>query len=990
VRGSLDGLGRVMADLERRQDDLGEAITRHMGTLAPKTLAAMNRDYERLGQTIDAVRKRQEALGAAMARRQALVDERQRLGGEIMGTYATTAAVGVPALSAVREAAGFGDAIKDIAIIGELSREQEQVLGSSLRAIARETNQTARDMAAGVSMLIANGMEANKAAEQARLLGKFTTATRASMDDAARMMVSFDLLGVSAKDMELAFAQAAKAGKLGSFEVRDMAKWFPQLGGYMKAVGITGNEAVVNMASRLQIAMRTAGSTDEAANNFRNFLAKLTSPDTRKDFEKLGIDLQGSMLRAARRGMDPIEAGIGIIMDKMAQRSPKVVAELKALSDEIAKIQDPAQRAAELERRRTMIESLGQRAGLGQMFQDMQAMSYLLAEIQNRDDLKKIQTETATGNGASGKSALEEDYAKRMESPIEQFKRLKIELQDLAMTVGDALLPPLLEIVRAVQPVVSAFAAWAKEHPALIKGLIGAALGMAALKAATLSGAWALNFFVKSPLALASVAWQTLAARVLIGRAALLAGAGPLKAIGMAAGLSTGAMGKLGAAFAWMKGAAVTSLTAVGRAVLWLGRAVLMNPVGLALATSALLIYKSWGPISGFFEGLWSGLSQGFGMIADDIRRAFEPATPLLRPLIDALGWLGDKIKAVMGWLGDIIKPMDDAGGAAKSLGEKVGLYIAAMVKTVLSLPGKLIALPGEMLKIGQQIVAGLIDGIQSKLSAAKDAVMNLGATVRDGLKNLLGIRSPSRVFAELGGFLGEGLSHGMRASLGEVQKAAAAMAGAATIALAPPALAAPGMQATPDAARTIRQAVDPVALPQPTDALRTIRQAVEPVALPQPTDALRTIRQAVEPVALPQPTDALRTIRQAVEPVALPQPTDALRTIRQAVEPVALPQPTDALRTIRQAVEPVALPSIQPAALPTIEPPRGALKAGAAPGAPMHITFAPQITVTGAASPEAVRAQVTQAVQLSFAEFERWMRRHDAERRRVGWEATT
>ena len=846
VRGSLNGLGRVMADLKRRQDDLGGAITRHMGTLAPKTLAALNRDYERLGQTIDAVRKRQEALTAAMARRQALADERQRLGGEIMGTYATAAAVGAPALAAVREAAGFGDAIKDIAIVGELSKEQEQVLGSSLRAVARETNQSARDMAAGVSMLIANGMEAQKAAEQAKLLGKFTTATRASMDDAARMMVSFDLLGVSAKDMELAFAQAAKAGKLGSFEVRDMARWFPQLGGYMKAIGITGNEAVVNMASRLQIAMRTAGSTDEAANNFRNFLAKLTSPDTKKDFERLGIDLQGSMLRAARQGLDPIEAGVGIIMHKMAQRSPQVAAELKALSDELAKIQDPAQRAAEMERRRTMIEALGQRAGLGEMFQDMQAMSYLLAELQNRDDLKKIREETATGKGASGQSALDEDFAKRMESPLEQFKRFKIELQDLAMTVGDALLPPLLEIVRAVQPAVSAFVAWAKEHPALIKGLIGAALGMAALKAVVLSGAWALNFFVKSPLALASVAWHTLAARVLIGRAALLAGSGPLKAIGMAAGLSTGAMAKLGAAFVGMKGAAVAALTAVGRAVLWLGRAVLLNPIGLvlsAIAGAAYLIWRNWDTIGPLLGRVWGHIKSGF--------------------------------EAAWQWLK---------------------------------------GLPGRMLDIGRQIVTGLIDGIQAKLSAAKDAVMNLGATVRDGLKNLLGIRSPSRVFADLGGFLGDGLSHGMRASLGEVQKAAAAMAGAATMALAPPALAAPVMQAAPDAARILRQ----------------------------------------------------------------------------AVEPVALPQPADALRTIRQAVEPVALPSIQPAALPAVEPPRGALKAGAAPGAPMQITYAPQITVNGAASPEAARAQVTQAVQLSFAEFERLMRRYDAERRRVGWEGTT
>jgi hypothetical protein len=69
--------------------------------------------------------------------------------------------------------------------------------------------------------------------------------------------------------------------------------------------------------------------------------------------------------------------------------------------------------------------------------------------------------------------------------------------------------------------------------------------------------------------------------------------------------------------------------------------------------------------------------------------------------------------------------------------------------------------------------------------------------------------------------------------------------------------------------------------------------------------------------------------------------------------------------------------------------PPMPKVGAGGAVGA-MHITFAPQITVTGAANPEAVRAQVTQAEQLSFAEFERWMRRYNAERNRVGWGSTT
>lgn len=814
VQSSLKGLGDAARRLQSEQDRLGEAIRRHMGTLAPQTLAALNRDYERLGRTIEAVTRRQEALSRAMQRRADLAAERQRIGGEIMGAYGTALAVGAPVIGAVREAAGFGDAVKDVAIVGELTSEEEAKLGSSLRRVALSVNQTATDMARGVGLLVANGMEANKAAQQAELLGRFTTATRASFEDAAKMMVSFDRLGVSAQDMALAFSQAAKAGKLGSFEVRDMARWFPQLGGYMKAIGVTGTEAVVNMASRLQVAMKTAGSTDEAANNFRNFLAKLTSPDTAKDFEKLGIDLQGSMLRLARQGLDPIEGAVGIIMHKIGQQSPKVAAELAALSKEIASIEDPAKRAQELERRRAMIEALGQRAGLGQMFQDMQAVGYLLAEIQNRDELKRIRTETATGRNADGQMSLDADFDKRMESPLEQFKRLKIELQDLAMTVGDALLPPLLEIVGAVRPAISAFAAWAKENPALIKGAIGLALGMAAVKAGALSLAWAVNFFVKSPVATLSVAWQTLAARAAVGRAALIAGAPPLKAIAAAAGLSGGAIARLGAALAWFKGAATTALMAVGRAVLWLGRAVLLNPIGLALtavAGAAYLIWRHWDKIGPLLGRVWTNIKTGFA---------------------SAWAWL-------------------------KSL-------------------------PAQLLAIGQQIVGGLIDGIKAKIGAAGEAIKELGTSVVSGLKSLLGIRSPSRVFAELGGFVAEGFAGGMSAGLDGVKRSAAALSAAALI-------AAPA--------------------------------AAQPPVLP--------IHQQIEPVALPR----------------LPH------------------QPID------------ASPSV---------PAFGATRVGAGVEAPMQITFAPNITVTGAASPEAARAQVAQAVQMSFSEFERLMRRYEHERRRV------
>lgn len=742
VKRSIADLGTATGALQARQTRLGDVMARAM-THPARALGGLRQRYDELGRAITAVTTKQKALTAAMERSSTLAQDRARMGGEMMGALGTAAAVGAPVLGSIKQAAGFGDAIKDVAITGNLSGAEELALGKTLRGVSKAVNQTAVDMTKGVGMLIANGMEASKATAQAELLGRFTTATRASFDDAAKMMVSFDLLGVSAKDMNLAFSQAAKAGKLGSFEVRDMAKWFPQLGGYMKGLGVVGNEAVVNMASRLQVAMKTAGSTDEAANNLRNFLAKLTSPDTAKDFGKLGIDLQGSMLRMARQGLDPIEGAVSLVMGKLAQQSPAVAKELEALSAELAGIKDPAARAAELQRRSGMLEALGQRAGMGTMFQDMQAVGYLMAELQNRAELKKIQTQTASGKNDDGKMTLDVDFARRMQSPLEQFKAMKIELQDAAITLGEALLPAVLDLMHAVTPLIKGFATWAKENPGTLRTITGLVVGVTALKVASLGLGWGLNFLVKSPLASLTTAFHAVTARWLLARTALLAGAGPLRALGAAAGLSTGLMTRLGAGMAWVGRAAagagrfllgglVTGLRVAGQAVLVLGRALLMNPIGLvltAIAGAAYLIWRNWDKIGPVLGRVWGGMKAGFA---------------------SAWAWLS--------------------------------------------------GLPARLLTMGGQVVQGLIDGIRAKLGAAGDAIKGLGQTVVSGLKGLLGIHSPSTVFAQLGGFVADGFAGGIGAGLGVVKKGAGAMAAAALVSL--PAAALPAINGTAGAAK--------------------------------------------------------------------------------------------------------------------------------------------------------------------------------------------
>lgn len=775
AKKTVADLGAVAERLQSRHERLGGVMARAMASPG-RPLGDLHRRYEALGRTLDQIRQKTEALNRSMERGAALKAGRDEKLGAMRETAGATLAVGAPVIKAVMDAAAFGDAVKDIAIVGELSPDAENRLGASLRKTAVDTNQSAVDLAGGIGKLIAEGMAVDKAAEQAALLGRFTTATRASFDDAAKMMVSFDTLGVSAKDMELAFSQAAAAGKLGSFEVRDMAKWFPQLGGLMKGLGVTGNEAVVSMASRLQIAMKTAGSTDEAANNLKNFLAKLTSADTIKAFEDVGVDLQGSMLRLARQGMDPIEGAVGIVMDRIGKQSPAVAAELAALGKEMAAIKDPAERAAEMERRRTMIEALGARTGMGEMFRDLQAVSYLLAEVQNRDTLKEVRAGTESGRTAGGQLAVDADFAKRMESPLEQFKALKIGLTEIGLSIGEALLPALLEIVEAVRPVVRAVADFAKANPALIKSVIGVALALTAGKLAVLGIGWAVSFLVLSPLnglrtALLTVGgrwlwlkglWQAGAFAPAV-RAISSLGTGFMRALPMAAAFGKGLwmavympfklLAQGGFVLAKLLGGALLSgLRLAGQAVLFLGRALLMNPIGLAvtvIAGAAYLIWRNWDRLGPMFARLWGGIKAGAAAAWAGIKSAFLNFTPL--------GLVIKHWQPLMAWFRN---------------------------------------LPAAFLGFGAAMVEGLVNGIKNKLAAAGEAIKSVGASVRDTFKGMLGIRSPSRVFAEMGGNLSEGLSLGMTAKLGAVTKAAAGMVAAASVSVAGAAV--PGV---PDAA---------------------------------------------------------------------------------------------------------------------------------------------------------------------------------------------
>lgn len=77
-----------------------------------------------------------------------------------------------------------------------------------------------------------------------------------------------------------------------------------------------------------------------------------------------------------------------------------------------------------------------------------------------------------------------------------------------------------------------------------------------------------------------------------------------------------------------------------------------------------------------------------------------------------------------------------------------------------------------SLFDIGKNLIQGLIDGVNNMIETAKNAVANVGNAVIDKVKNVLGIHSPSTVFAEIGGYIDMGLANGITGSLGYVNDA--------------------------------------------------------------------------------------------------------------------------------------------------------------------------------------------------------------------------
>lgn len=754
AKSTLQQLGRVTDGLTAKQKLIGTALSTsiaHGGTRVER----LRRQYDDVGRTIDQLKTKQERLNTTIARGETLKSRRADLRSQATEVAGTGVVLGAPVVQSVRTAIEFLDQTRDIAITGGFDEAEEKRLANVMRGAALRWNQTQTEVANGTGVLIAGGISDAKELEAyTPLMAKSATSTRASMEHIGAVAIALkDNLGVGAADFERSMNMLTFAGKSGQFELPDMAKWLPQLTPQFAALGVTGERAVAEIGASLQIARKGAGSNDEAANNFKNFLSKVTAPETIRSFEKAGIDLKSSMQNLVSDGLSPAEAMVKILTLHLGKKAPAAAAEYGRALD----LKDEQERLMALAR-------LDEAYKLGELFVDQQVLAFVRPALANQAELASIQQGS---KDAADRGGLDEDWKKRVGSPKEELKRLRINLADIGISVGSALIPALVEVSQAIVPLMASFSNWASENPAVIKGVVGLVAGLLAGKLAFIGLAYGANLVMspfvamKTTITTLSTKWTLLKGMWQMGKFAPFItgmtriGHGFLTAakygglflhgVGMALGaplmmLARGGLflGKI------LGGTLLFGLKLVGQAVLWLGRALLMNPIGLlitGIALSAYLIYRYWEPITGFFGGLWTEIKAGFSGGLSGITELILNFSPL--------GIFYRAFAGVMNYFG--------------------------------------FELPGKFTEFGGMLISGLVSGIGAMAGQLKDSVLGIGSSIKGWFTETLGIQSPSRVFMAYGANISEGAALGITAQSGLVRQAALGMASQSRVSMAPP-----------------------------------------------------------------------------------------------------------------------------------------------------------------------------------------------------------
>ncbi|AZR93242.1 phage tail tape measure protein [Bordetella trematum] len=587
-----------------------------------------------------------------------------------------------------------------------------------------------------------------------------------------------------------------------------------------------------------------------------------------------------------------------------------------------------------------------ERAGIFKHIAGEEAFSglqVLVAQAGN-GELQKFIQELRQAAGEADKTAG--TMADNMRGSLDE---LSSAWEDLGIQIYEQHDGPLRKMVTGLADTIGKVKDWAAANPKLASGLTAAAAGVAALVA----GLGALT------LTLASI----LGPFVIVRYAFTMLGIQGGGLVGVLVNLARKGIGS------------------VGRALLLLGRILMVNPIGLAVTAiglAAFTVYKYWEPISAFFQGLWASVRDAFtgainGITAflqawnpmatiraifmgaleffsglwNSIRSTFDTAVAGVSSVLQSwnpMGFIRSAFAGIGGFFGETWETVSTTvtagiGAVGKLLAEWSPLALLSdAINSGLQAMG--LEIPAKFSDLGGMLMQGLVNGITNAAGAVKEAISNMGGGVIGWFKEKLGIKSPSRVFMGMGEFVSDGAAVGIDrhapAAAQAAQALAASVAKAGELASLSPSVNLP----QPSALATVANVAAPPVAPHQMPASLQMPPADAPALLPTSNDPQPAVSAGISSFAAPHPQFvrseapriplALEGITAAGSAIAS-RLVDALRAAQGVVTALAIGgtvvAPSSALAASPEAARPSAI-SLDPDTLasrfdmrPTVKP---------------------------------------------------------------------
>ena len=167
-------------------------------------------------------------------------------------------------------------------------------------------------------------------------------------------------------------------------------------------------------------------------------------------------------------------------------------------------------------------------------------------------------------------------------------------------------------------------------------------------------------------------------------------------------------------------------------------------------------------------DGMAQTLNAGFTMFMALVTALGQIATSLLSSLATHISSWVSKISGSVGEMASAAGAM--FAGIVTGLTEKASEILNSLKAKLTEWVNAVKSKVSEWKDAGSNLIAGLWNGISDKAQWLYSQITGMGSTVVSKVKSLFGISSPSKVFAEIGGYLAEGLGEGWNEEIQNVR----------------------------------------------------------------------------------------------------------------------------------------------------------------------------------------------------------------------------